>query len=106
MRCFETTRQTVTEERENHRFLGVECDFCGVRTNEREEWPPESRSSRWHGGPCYREEAESLELKCGDSYPEGGSGAVYELDICPRCFEQKILPLALESRRAPREYEF
>lgn len=28
----------------------------------------------------------------GDSYPEGGSGTITEVDICPDCFQNKLVP--------------
>jgi len=28
----------------------------------------------------------------GENYPEGGSGTEVEVDICPKCFKEKLLP--------------
>jgi len=61
------------------------CDLCGI----------ESKWSEWGAG-CY-EVAESnvtVEVTCktGESYPEGGSGTEFEVDICPKCFKEKLVP--------------
>lgn len=61
------------------------CDLCGT----------ESKGSEWQKG-CY-EVAETeitveVRQKEGNSYPEGGSGTKYEIDLCPKCFKNRLIP--------------
>lgn len=58
----------------------IKCDICGKvsKSNWREEF--------------YDATETSAELKTGRSYPEGGDGEKYEIDICPECFKKKLIP--------------
>ncbi len=63
------------------------CDLCGTESK---------RGSSWNGG--YYEIAETriyTEVFCsvGDSYSDGGgNGTKHEVDICPKCFKDKLIP--------------
>jgi ribosomal protein S27E len=54
----------------------VTCDLCGKVI------------SRQRGN------AEIVEIRhrTGSSYPEGGSGVDFEVDMCPDCFDSKLVP--------------
>ena len=71
----------------------VFCDLCGI-----EEGTPS-----WGGSTCYQvDETEisiTIKQKEGDSFPEGGFGEEYIVDICPTCFKKKLIPW-LESQGA------
>jgi len=54
----------------------VTCDLCGA------EIKRESYSS---------EEVE-IKHRTGDSYPEGGSGDETRVDMCGKCFDEKLVP--------------
>jgi len=34
----------------------------------------------------------TVRQKDGESYPEGGYGSKYEVDMCPECFKNKLIP--------------
>ena len=75
----------------------ISCDLCG-KTGKDEAW----ESSVW-------EVAESeieieVRYKYGSSYPEGGSGKKYNVDICPDCFKTKLIPW-LESQGCKAKFE-
>ena len=61
------------------------CDLCGI----------ESKSSDWNAGFYEVNETEikiTMKQKEGSSYPEGGSGTEYEIDLCPSCFTNRMIP--------------
>ena len=62
-----------------------QCDLCGTK----------SKSGDWEAG--YYEVAEStvrIEVTCktGESYPDDAYGTEFEIDICPECFKEKLVP--------------
>lgn len=82
MRKYEKRPQTI-EEREE--LVETTCDLCGAIAKEG-NW----ESSAW-------EVAESeieieVRYKDGCSYPEHGSGELFNVDICPKCFREKLIP--------------
>ena len=66
--------------------ISRKCDLC----------PAKSKSEEWESKGCYdvNETEISVEIrqKEGESYPEGGSGKKYEIDLCPKCFKTKLIP--------------
>ena len=61
------------------------CDLCGL----------ESKSADWLCGAYEIAESEvkvSVTQRTGESYPEGGVGTEFEVDICPQCFKDKLVP--------------
>jgi uncharacterized protein (DUF2225 family) len=75
----------------------VSCDLCG-KIGKDGDW----ETSTW-------EVAESkieieVRYKDGDSYPEGGQGEKYNVDICPECFKKKLIPW-LKSQECRAEFE-
>ena len=68
------------------------CDLCGLETKGN-DWSAE----KWN----VNETTIKIEItqKEGHSYPEGGSGTEYEIDICPDCFKNKLV-LWLKSQGA------
>ena len=63
----------------------VFCDLCGK----------EAMYGDWSGGVYEINETEihvRIKQKEGCQFPEGGSGEYYEVDICPECFKEKLVP--------------
>jgi uncharacterized protein (DUF2225 family) len=90
-----TKKPRVIEEREV--LSEVSCDLCG-KVGRYGDW----ESSNW-------EVAESeieieVRYKDGASYPDGGSGQKYNVDICPECFKDKLIPW-LESQGCKAKFE-
>ncbi len=82
MRKFETYTQPAMEKT---RLVETTCDLCG-RVASRGDWD----SSNY-------EVAESevkviVRQKGGTAYPEGGSGTEIVVDVCPKCFKEKLVP--------------
>jgi hypothetical protein len=62
----------------------IVCDLCGATGNQ-----------GWRGGGWERRDSEvsiAVKLKEGYAYPEGSMGSNTTLDICPECFESKLIP--------------
>lgn len=69
-----TTRTTLDK---------VICDVCGAETG---------GDSNWAKSNYYKFDEVTIERRYGERYPEGSSTTEQEYDICPECFEQKIVP--------------
>jgi len=72
----ETTREVIVSRK---------CDLCGK----------ESTTHNWGGDIWEINETElkvTVRQKGGDNYPEGGVGEEYEIDICPECFVNRLVP--------------
>jgi len=70
------TTRTVT--------LKTVCDLCGVETNRAGNWPSET-GDNWN--------ETTIEAEIGWNY--GHEGASYKrttVDICPKCFMEKLIP--------------
>jgi len=82
MKVYETKTIPVHE----FRFVARRsCDLCGLLTE----------GDDWHAGTWEVNETTvriEIKQKKGDNYPEGGSGTEYEIDICPDCFKNKLVP--------------
>ena len=76
MNHYRTVVVAATEQTTKQQFEKTTCDLChGVI----EQAP-------------FSEEKVSIQYKTGDSFPEGGSGEVTGLDMCPTCFKDKLTP--------------
>lgn len=61
------------------------CDLCGV----------EAKGGDWESG-CYEvnevEVQVTVRQKDGSNTPSGGSGEEYLIDLCPKCFKDRLVP--------------
>lgn len=79
MRRYETRIEKV----ERTFLVSVTCDLCGrdaLRKN-----------GAW-GTHAYDATEVEVSLREGESYPEGGGGTIYEIDLCPECFKERLIP--------------
>jgi hypothetical protein len=77
-----TTREVIVERT---------CDLCHKKARD-------PQSGEW-GTSSYDVEDVTVEYRTGSSYPEGGGGTEYSIDMCPDCFENRLIPW-LESQGA------
>jgi len=64
----------------------IQCDICGKKAD---------RCNCWSTGAFDVNETEfkiSIRQKDGVCFPEGGGGTEYEVDICPNCFKERLIP--------------
>ena len=71
------------------------CDLCGKKAL-RGYW--ESSSYEVHE----TEIEVTVRQKDGANFPDGGFGTKYEVDMCPKCFKNKLIPW-LESQGCKAE---
>lgn len=77
------------------------CDLCGA----------EAISGCWNSG-CYEVEETEIEVsinqKEGMCYPDDSWGEEYLVDMCPKCFKEKLVPWLNEqgANIKPREYDY
>ncbi|MFH1116876.1 MAG: hypothetical protein V1792_23415 [Pseudomonadota bacterium] len=68
----------------------VACDICGAKIS--------------HG--CYEVDEVEVRHKTGSSYPEGGSGTEVTVDMCGKCFDEKLVLWLRSIGAAPRVEEW
>lgn len=81
MRRYEVVRFPAREEQ---REVAVVCDLCGRH----------GEGGSWVG--MYKVDEVEVEVTIirheGVSYPEGGWGTDYIVDLCPQCFMGRLVP--------------
>lgn len=60
------------------------CDFCGEETDHAECWPPRS------GYYCINQAI--IQFKTGDKYDEFERVKTLNVNMCPKCFLEKLMP--------------
>ncbi len=84
-----TSQRIVTEEK----VLSVVCDMCG-----HEHRPPGHISAHrgevnWSTEGGYHQDEVCIQRTTGYNYPEGDGRDVQFFHCCPKCWEEKIVPL-------------
>lgn len=80
-----TTREVQT---------AIICDLCGGASHTPEDW------ADWRSDDPNTEEPEVC-MRSGNVWPEGGMGKTTSFDICPACFEDKLIPWLKEQGAEP-----
>jgi hypothetical protein len=83
-----TTIEVPAETREILDF--VKCDLCGSKIKHRE----------------YTVDEVEVCHKAGERYPEGGSITKTMVDMCGKCFDDKLIPWLRSLNVEPRTEEF
>jgi uncharacterized protein (DUF2225 family) len=63
--------------------VSLTCDLCGLKIYQ--------RFNNWDKGFLIVAETK-VSMKTGNTYPEGGSVTEVGVDICPDCFNEKLIP--------------
>lgn len=75
----------IIPQRETEELDSITCDLCGKV----------AKHGYW-GSSCWDVNEVEVEVtvrqKDGQSFPEGGSGTCFEVDLCPQCFKEKLVP--------------
>ena len=82
----------VTRQVEQERLDFKECDLCGRRSGE----------YRWKTSSLEQVETK-VHIQYGSWFAEGGYGEEYEADLCPECFDEKLIPW-LKEQGCKREF--
>lgn len=86
-KVFETPREIVVE---------VKCDLCGKKAGLRRS----DRGGEWSEN-SYEIREVKVEMRIGDSFPEGSNWVATRYDICPWCFENRVMPFLEDAGAAP-----
>jgi hypothetical protein len=81
MRKYEKKKEIVDREL----LIETACDLCGKV----------AKSGNWESSTYEVNETEitvEVRQKDGVSYPDGGGGTLYWVDMCPDCFKNKLIP--------------
>ena len=96
MREYETvTRPATTYQHQT----AVKCDLCEAIAD----------GDDWADGEYRINETEIkviIKQEEGSSYPEGGSGTAFEIDMCPNCFKNVLIPFLIEKGADIKEKEW
>ena len=60
----------------------VKCDLCGATATSESNW----------GGEDHGVSEVTIQMKEGYNYPDAGNYVETEVDICPSCFKNTLLP--------------
>jgi len=97
MRQFKTVVVPATTRKE---CTHLTCDLCGVASKNHQDW----RTS-WSDA-AETEVRVTVRLNNGSRYPDNGSGTECEVDICPKCFQEKLIPWLKSQGADVREEEW
>ena len=88
------TIPATTRERLDH----LQCDLCGAKSNPgSDHWPPAGE---------YGLNSTSVKHASGNAWPDsGGDKTTLRFDICPSCFETKLVPWFAAQGATPRVEE-
>lgn len=76
--------------RDEERVYKTTCDSCGEEIRE----------------DTYEVNEVKVSHKTGHSYPEGGSGEKIIVDLCGKCFDEKLIPFLKSIGANPRTEEW
>jgi len=78
--------RVVPENKPYNRVKCRKCDLCGV----------ESQGEQWEAKGTFESNKTIITVevtqKEGMNYYDSGSGTKYEVDLCPTCFKEKLIP--------------
>ena len=84
MKVFETYIEPAKPAKEMKRLVKRACDICGLEGTD-----------NWDGGWYEVNDTEismKIKYRVGENYPEARFGEECEVDLCPKCFKEKLLP--------------
>lgn len=81
MKRYEPRTETTTRQV----LVGRTCDLCG-RQSKTQDW----EAGRWDINET--EVAVTITQKEGVSFPDSTYGTQYEIDLCPDCFKDRLVP--------------
>ena len=83
-------KTVLVPEQRNQVVDFVTCDLCGAK--------PKARG--------YDINEVEVRHKVGELYPEGGSGTETRVDMCGKCFYEKLVPWLISQGCSPHEEEW
>lgn len=96
--------KTVKETRQTSKFVEQTCDICGY-VCKYQDWDNDPNQNTNEFSSSYFDTDVEIKYRYGINYPEGGHGFEYNLDVCPKCFIEKIVPL-LKTNKEPNKWDW
>lgn len=96
MRKYET--KVVQQEVKQRHLVERTCDLCGRKAKDADGPAP------WSGGSYDIDDTTIMVVvkrEEGESCPSGGNKTTTEVDICPSCFKDKLLPWLVSQGAKP-----
>lgn len=93
--------EKIIPEHPRESLKHILCDVCKINTRDSKygDWDDPSDS---FSNTCET----TVEYKVGNAWPEGGSGDLVTLDICPECFLNILVPFLEEKGAEVRTEEW
>ena len=85
---------TDSKPRVYERVTETVCDLCGAR-NTGDDWNPRP----------YDTADTTVQWEYGTCFPDGGDKTVVSFDLCPECFDRRLIPWLREQGAEPRVVE-
>lgn len=76
----------ITEQVTREVLTGNYCDLCGEKSFFENSW------KKSHYEVNETEISVIVKQRDGNSFPEGGCGQEYRIDLCPDCFKGRLVP--------------
>jgi hypothetical protein len=83
----------VHREHDDKVLTSITCDICKT------EYP----GTKWGRQSSYDILETKIEISEGKGYPEGTFGTIINFDICPECFNNKLIPFLVRSGATVKE---
>lgn len=64
------------------------CDLCGCETDDDREWPKKPNP----GCSPHKVRRVEISMEIGDRFDGGGDVKETSFDVCPECFQDKLIP--------------
>jgi len=85
------TYLTVHKSYDTEVLQTVECDICKKKF----------KNENWDRTSSFDVLETEVSMRKGEQYPECGSADEISFDICPTCFEKKLIPALKEMGASP-----
>lgn len=76
----------ISQPKPYQELVSRTCDLCGIKASNADNW----------GGFEFNKNNTTIEISInqieGNSWPEGGSGTEWNIDMCPNCFKNNLVP--------------
>lgn len=86
------TEKRVSPAKEYDAEIEIKCDLCGATTGKRLGRDGLEVARDGWGVSAYDHDEITVSRRQGTHYPEGGYDTTFRYDVCPRCWEMKVLP--------------
>lgn len=95
-------KKVMVPAREEERVSAVVCDICKHSNH----MASDNHCGGVEWGGTFDVAEVNISIKEGSQYPESGSGTLISFDVCPRCFQEKLVPYIVSLGGIPKEEDW